>query len=159
MLSLPRRFFSTSLNKIIFTSICESSGREGVVKSIGDTGSNLVLKLEKHPAHGGGKGNATNPEELFAAGYSSCFNGALQHMAEVHSIPCGPSLTRAEVSFGTTDSGVGLGVNIFVQIENVEPAVAFQLTDLAHAFCPYSNAVKGNIDVALRSKAVPSGSL
>ena len=55
-------------------------------------------------------------------------------MAKVHSIPCGPSLTRAEVSFGTTDSGVGLGVNIFVQIENVEPAVAFQLTDLAHAF-------------------------
>ena len=151
------RSFS-SLNKIIFTSTCESNGREGVVRSVGDSGSNLELQLEKHVGHGG-KGNATNPEELFAAGFASCFNGALQHQAQQHSIACGPSLTTAAVNFGTTDTGVGLSVHLSVLVEGVQPAVAFQLADLAHSFCPYSKAVDGNIDVTLESKAVPTGSL
>ena len=154
-----RLMVTQRLNQVIFTSACESMGRVGVVRSEGDSGSNLELKLEKHPSHGGGKGSATNPEELFAAGYSSCFNGALQHQAVQHNIPCGPSTTTAEVSFGTTDSGVGIAVQLFVKVENVQPAVAFQLADLAHAFCPYSKAIDGNIEVLITSKAVPQRSL
>ena len=151
----PRRSI-TSLNKVIFTSSCESSGREGIVRSI-DT-NNLELKLAKHTDHGG-DGDGTNPEELFAAGYSSCFNGALQFQAAQHKIKCGPSLTTAAVSFGTTDTGVGLSVKLSVLVEGVQPAVAFQLADLAHAFCPYSKAIDGNIEVTLDSKAVPTGTL
>merc|ERR1711865_518855 len=112
-LNIPslRRGFAESLNKVVFTSTCQSTGREGTVKSVGDSGSGLDLKLEKHVGHGG-KGAATNPEELFAAGYSACFNGALQFMANKHEISCGPSSTTAAVDFGLTDSGVGLAVKI-----------------------------------------------
>ena len=63
------------LNQVIFTSACESMGRVGVVRSVGDSGSNLELKLEKHPSHGGGKGSATNPEELFARFRSKIIKG------------------------------------------------------------------------------------
>ena len=94
-----------------------------------------------------------------APGYSSCFNGALQFQAAQHKIKCGPSLTTAAVSFGTTDTGVGLSVKLSVLVEGVQPAVAFQLADLAHAFCPYSKAIDGNIEVTLDSKAVPTGTL
>ena len=143
----------SSLNKVIFTSTCKSTGREGTVESIGDSGSGLSLNLEMHKDHGG-KGGATNPEELFAAGYSACFNGALQFMAAQNKIECGPSTTTAAVQFGTTDSGVGLAVQLSVEIEGVDQATADQLAALAHDFCPYSKATSGNIDVAVTAAGV-----
>ena len=136
----------STLNKVIFTSTCKSTGREGKVESVGDSGSSLSLDLEKHTDHGG-KGGATNPEELFAAGYSACFNGALQFMAAQNKIECGPSTTTAAVQFGVTDDGVGLAVKLNVEVEGVDQATADQLASLAHGFCPYSKAVSGNIAV------------
>ena len=104
--------------------------------------------------HGDGAGGATNPEELFAAGYSACFNGALQHMAATHEIKCGASFTTAAVDFGLTDGGVGLAVALSVEVEDVDAATATKLADLAHAFCPYSKAVEGNIAVSVAAKAI-----
>ena len=143
----------SSLNKVIFTSQCKSTGREGTVESVGDSNSGLSLTLEKHTDHGG-KGGATNPEELFAAGYSACFNGALQFMAAQHKIDCGDSVTTAAVDFGTTESGVGLAVRLSVEIQGVDQSTADRLAALAHDFCPYSNATRGNIDVDVTALGV-----
>jgi len=147
------RGFVTELNKVIFVSTCKSDGREGTVESVGDSGSNLKLNLEKH-VHAGGKGEATNPEELFAAGYSACFNGALQFQAAQHKIKCGPSVTTAAVSFGTTNSGVGLAVKIHTTIEGVDYKTACELAELAHSFCPYSKATIGNISVEVTATGI-----
>ena len=154
--NLSQRFFATEevskypeeLTKIIFTSTCKSTGgRVGTVESVGDSGSGLKLNLEKHVNHGGGEGKATNPEELFAAGYSSWFNGALQHMAATHNISCGDSTVTAAVHFGTTENGVGLGVDLTVDIQDCTAQDANKLADLAHDFCPYSRATRDNIEV------------
>ena len=85
-----------SLKKVIFTANAESDSgtREGTVKSFGEHHGRLDLKLEKHPGHGG-KGGATNPEELFACGYSACFNGALRLVAEKNGIKIGDSCVTA----------------------------------------------------------------
>ena len=150
----PHTRAMTSLDKVIFTSTCKSTGRDGKVESIGDSGSGLSLNLELHKDHGG-KGGATNPEELFAAGYSACFNGALQFMAAQNKIECGPSTTTAAVQFGTTtEGGVGLAVQLSVEIEGVDQATADQLAALAHDFCPYSKATSGNIDVDVTAAGV-----
>jgi Ohr subfamily peroxiredoxin len=132
---------SGSLSKVIFSESATSDGREGRVKS-----ANLDLKLEMHVDHGG-PGGAPNPEELFAAGYAACFNGALQFQAAQHNIECGPSESTAVVDFGLDDSGVGLAVKLKVVIEGVDAPTATKLAELAHSFCPYSKAVDGNIDV------------
>merc|ERR1711966_222484 len=90
-----------SLNKVIFTANAESDvgTREGNVKSFGEHHGNLNLKLEKHPGHGG-KGGATNPEELFACGYAACFNGALRLTAAKNGIEIGESSVKVAVSLG-----------------------------------------------------------
>jgi lipoyl-dependent peroxiredoxin len=142
------RKYPEELEKIIFTSTCKSTGgRVGTVESIGDSGSGLKLNLQKHVNHGEGSGNATNPEELFAAGYAACFNGAVQHMASVHNVSCGDSVTTAAVHFGTTSNGVGLGVDLTVNIQDCTAQDANKLVDLAHDFCPYSKATRDNIEV------------
>merc|ERR1719222_458298 len=89
----PRNF--ASLNKVIFTANAESDvgTREGKVKSFGEHHGGLDLKLEKHPGHGG-KGGATNPEELFAAGYAACFNGALRLVATKNGYNMGESTVQ-----------------------------------------------------------------
>ena len=75
-------------------------------------------------------------------------------MANKHEISCGPSSTTAAVDFGLTDSGVGLAVKINVEIEGVDADTANKLADLAHDFCPYSKATRGNIDVEVTATAV-----
>lgn len=95
----------------------------------------------------------TNPEELFACGYASCYNGALQFVAGKNEIKCGPSETTASVSFGPTATGVGIAVKLDVRIADVDAATAKKLGELAHDFCPYSKATRGNIVVDIN--AVP----
>jgi len=154
-LSRPATRNFASLQKVIFTATCESDAgtREGHVKSIGN--SNLDLKLEKHTDHGG-KGGATNPEELFAAGYSACFNGALRLVADKNGIKIGDSTVTADCSLGVVSQEVtggvplrvGIAVKIHAKVAGVEDdAAAQKVADLAHEFCPYSRATRGNIDV------------
>jgi Ohr subfamily peroxiredoxin len=91
-----------------------------------------------------------NPETLFAAGYAACFQGALANRAKTRDIDTSDSTVTAEVSFGPSeDGGFGLAVELKVQIPGVEPGAARELVELAHEFCPYSKATRGNIAVTL----------
>lgn len=145
-----------SLKKVIFTAnaVSDAGTREGTVKSFGEHHGGLDLKLEKHPGHGG-KGGATNPEELFAAGYAACFNGALRLCAEKNGIKIGDSTVEAACSLGVVSEEVtagvplrvGIKVSIHAKIAGVDAATAQKCVELAHEFCPYSRATRGNIDV------------
>ena len=90
-----------------------------------------------------------NPETLFAAGYAACFQGALANRAATQDIDTSDSDVSAAVTLGTTETGVAIGVTLTISIPGVDHAKAEELVELAHAFCPYSKATRGNIDVKL----------
>lgn len=96
---------------------------------------------------------AVNPETLFAAGYAACFQGAMANRAKaIHDIDTSDSTVTATVSFGgTDDGGVGLAVDIEVNIPGVDLETAQKLADLGHQFCPYSKATRDNIVVNVRA--------
>lgn len=125
-----------------------TGGRDGQAQS--DDGL-LQTKLAA-PKALGGKGDATNPEQLFAAGYAACFIGALKFVAgqQKQSLPTDTSL-RAEVGLGKVEGGFGLDVDLFVSLPGFSQEQATQLVEAAHKVCPYSNATRGNIDVRLHT--------
>ncbi|MEO3878189.1 organic hydroperoxide resistance protein [Rheinheimera fenheensis] len=131
------------LYKAVVTS---TGGRDGAAKS---NDGLLEVKLAP-PKELGGAGGATNPEQLFAAGYSACFIGALKFVAGAAkvSLPADVSL-RAEVGIGKIEGGFGLDVDLFVNLPSMDKAAADELVAKAHQVCPYSNATRGNIDVRL----------
>ena len=90
-----------------------------------------------------------NPEMLFAAGYAACFQGALANRAATQEIDTSDSTVTAAVSLGAIEGGVGLAVELKVAIPGVDRAKAQELVELAHQFCPYSRATRGNIEVTL----------
>ncbi len=93
---------------------------------------------------------AVNPETLFAAGYAACFQGALLNRAKTKGIDAAGSTVTANVSFGPSeDGGFGLAVELEIDIPDLEAAQAQELAELAHEFCPYSKATRGNIEVTL----------
>jgi osmotically inducible protein OsmC len=99
---------------------------------------------------GGPGGEKTNPEQLFAAGYSACFHGALQVVARQAKQKIDGSEVTAKVGIGSIDGGgYGLAVELHVTIPDVDQAIVRDLVEKAHQVCPYSNATRGNIDVAL----------
>ena len=124
-----------------------TGGRNGQVKSSDD-----VLNLEvRMPKELGGTGGAfTNPEQLFAAGYSACFDSALNHVARMQKIEIKDTEVTATVGIGSIPSGgFGLEVALEVKIPGVEREVAQKLLETAHQACPYSNATRNNIEVSL----------
>ncbi|WP_019676336.1 organic hydroperoxide resistance protein [Arsukibacterium perlucidum] len=131
------------LYKAVVTS---TGGRDGEAKS--DDGL-LAVKLSA-PKQLGGSGGATNPEQLFAAGYSACFIGALKAVAgkSKTSLPDNLSLT-AEVGIGKIEGGFGLDIDLHISLPGMDKAAADQLVEQAHQVCPYSNATRGNVDVRL----------
>jgi lipoyl-dependent peroxiredoxin len=90
-----------------------------------------------------------NPETLFAAGYAACFQGALANRAATQDIDTSDSTVTAAVSLGRDEEGVALSVELRVEIPGVDRAKAEELVELAHQFCPYSRATRGNIVVTL----------
>lgn len=123
-------------------------GRNGQVKS-----SDGVLDFEvRMPKSLGGQGgDFTNPEQLFAAGYSSCFGSALEYIAGLKKIPVKDVEVTAKVAIGQIASGgFGLEAELSVKIPNLDRTVAQQLVDAAHQACPYSNATRGNMEVKLQ---------
>ncbi|MDX1539144.1 organic hydroperoxide resistance protein [Arsukibacterium sp.] len=131
------------LYKAVVTS---TGGRNGEAKS--DDGL-LEVKLSA-PKQLGGDGGATNPEQLFAAGYSACFIGALKAVAgkSKTNLPDNLSLT-AEVGIGKIEGGFGLDVDLYIKLPGMDQAAADKLVEQAHQVCPYSNATRGNVDVRL----------
>ena len=138
---------TTKLDKVVYTAHAHTTGgREG--RSVTDDGL-LDVKLSP-PKVMGGSGNATNPEQLFAAGYSACFMGALKHVASMKkvTVPADASID-ASVDIGPIPAGFGIAVRLAIKLPGLERAVAQDLIDTAHQVCPYSNATRGNIEVAL----------
>ena len=138
---------TTHLDKVLYTAVATSTGgRDG--KSVSSDGL-LNVRLAP-PKELGGPGGATNPEQLFAAGYSACFIGALKHVASLQKIavPADTSIT-ASVGIGPIPTGFGINAKLVVSVPRVEPAVAQKLVDAAHQVCPYSNATRGNIEVII----------
>jgi osmotically inducible protein OsmC len=109
------------------------------------------------PAEMGGTGGGTNPEELFAVGYAACFEGALGVVARRTKVEAGDAAIDSEVSLSPNGSGgFLLSVALNVNLPSVEdPAAAVELVRAAHEVCPYSNATRGNIDVALTANGAP----
>jgi lipoyl-dependent peroxiredoxin len=100
------------------------------------------------PREMGGSGAGTNPEQLFAAGYSACFQSALGVVARQRKADIAGSTVTAKVGIGPIPSGgFGLQVALEARIPNVDEATAKELLDAAHEVCPYSNATRGNIEV------------
>lgn len=121
-------------------------GRDGHVRS---TDGYLDLDL-RPPVEMGGPGGATNPEELFAAGYSACFQSTLAVVARRNKVSVAGSTVTGKVTIGTIEGGAfGLAVELDVHIPDVDEAVATTLIEAAHQVCPYSNATRGNIEVTL----------
>jgi len=124
-----------------------TGGRDG--RAVSSDGV-LDVKLTTPRELGGQGGEATNPEQLFAAGYSACFIGALKFVASQsqRQIPADASIT-GKVGIGQIPGGFGLEVELDIRLPGLERAVAEELVAAAHQVCPYSNATRGNIDVRL----------
>lgn len=123
-------------------------GRHGTVRS--DDGL-LDLQLAI-PKEMGGKGGATNPEQLFAAGYAACFENAVIHVSRNREAKVRDSDIEVGATVGigpNAGGGFGLTVALDVMIAGLDQAAAEDIVRQAHATCPYSNAVKGNVDVAI----------
>ncbi|KQM34202.1 organic hydroperoxide resistance protein [Chryseobacterium sp. Leaf201] len=129
------------------TKVTATGGRNGHVKS-----ENGVLDLEVRMPKGLGGANDdfTNPEMLFAAGYSACFDSALNLVISKSKIKTGETSVAAKVSIGQNeDGGFGLAAELDVNIPGVSIEDAQELTEKAHQICPYSNATRNNIEVKL----------
>ncbi|MFE4172571.1 organic hydroperoxide resistance protein [Streptomyces sp. NPDC056909] len=132
---------------VLYTAVATAeNGRDGRVSS--DDGKLDVVV--NPPKEMGGSGAGTNPEQLFAAGYSACFQGALGVVARREKADISGSTVTAKVSIGKTEAGgFGLEVELTASIPNVDEATAKDLLEKAHQVCPYSNATRGNIKVEL----------
>ncbi len=134
------------LTEVLYSTAATSvGGRQGHVKS-----ADGVLDLELG-APGSKMRVTANPETLFAAGYSACFQGALAAQAKKEDIDTSESTVTATVSFGKADDGgVGIAVAIEAHVPGVDVAKVQELADVAHAeICPYSKATRGNIEVTI----------
>jgi lipoyl-dependent peroxiredoxin len=132
--------------KTIYTTsaVASGNGRDGHIASL----DGLLTADVRMPPELGGQGGATNPEQLFAAGYAACFHSALKLVAD--DADTSDSEVVADVSLGALDSGAfGLSVSLEVSLPGLEPGDAKALVERAHEVCPYSNAVRGNVEVSL----------
>ena len=134
----------TTLDKVLYTARAHTTGgRDGASRS--DDG-----RLEVKLSSPGTSGTGTNPEQLFAAGYSACFIGALKAVGGMQKIAIPQDVAvDAEVDLGPISGGYGIAVRMKVSLPGMERAAAQALVDAAHKVCPYSNATRGNIDVTL----------
>jgi len=128
------------------TAVATGDGRNGHVQTI----DGLLSTDVRMPVELGGAGGATNPEQLFAAGYAACFHSALKLVAGQLGGDATDSEVVADVSIGMLPSGgFGLAVQLEVTLPAMEHEAAEVLVKAAHEVCPYSNATRGNIDVTL----------
>ncbi|MFZ4124603.1 MAG: organic hydroperoxide resistance protein [Rickettsiales bacterium] len=120
-----------------------TGGRDGQSKS--DDGL-INLKLARL-----GSGAGSNPEQLFAAGYSACFGSAVQYVAQLQKIETGEVSVTADVSLNQGDDGFSISVVLNVNLPKLDATAAQALVEKAHTVCPYSKATRGNIEVSLNA--------
>ncbi|KUI98333.1 organic hydroperoxide resistance protein [Vibrio sp. MEBiC08052] len=129
--------------------VTTTGGRDG--KSASDD-NKLQVNLSTPKELGGSGGEGTNPEQLFAAGYSACFIGALKFVAMQDKIKLSQDLSvTAKVGIGQNTAGVGFAIDVelHISLPELDRSVAQTLIEKAHQVCPYSNATRGNIRVEL----------
>ncbi len=137
-----------SIEQVLYRAHATSTGGRDGRTVVPD--ANLDLKLSTPKSLGGAGGDGANPEQLFAAGYSACFIGAMKFVAgrDKIALPADVSID-ASVGIGAIPNGFGIEVDLKVTIPGMDRAVAEKLVAAAHTVCPYSNATRGNIDVRL----------
>jgi osmotically inducible protein OsmC len=136
------------IEKVIYTGHAKATGgREGDVLS---SDGALKAKLSTPKELGGGGGTGTNPEQLFAAGYSACFIGAMKFVAgtEKITLPADTSIDGS-VGIGPLPHGFGIEVTLKINVPGMAKDKVEALVEKAHMVCPYSNATRGNINVTL----------
>lgn len=137
--------------KVLYTTQATSTGgREGSSKSADGA---LAVTLSTPKELGGAGGPGTNPEQLFAAGYSACFLGALKFVAGKAKIQIpAEAIVTAQVGIGPRDDeqGFGLEVELTISVPGMDAPTVKQLVDQAHVVCPYSHATRNNIPVTLK---------
>jgi len=134
----------SALQKVLYTGKTHTTGgRDGAARS---SDGRLEVKLSSP----GGPGNGTNPEQLFAAGWSACFMSAIGLAASQKkvSLPADRAIDT-EIDLGTNEGGYLLRARLNVSLPGLDPAVAKELVEIAHQTCPYSKATRGNIDVEI----------
>lgn len=135
------------IEKVVYRAHASATGgRDGAAK----TADGLLDVRLAVPKEMGGAGNGVNPEQLFAAGYSACFLGALKFVAgqEKIAVPADAKID-AKVGIGQIPAGFGIEVDMAISLPGMDRAAAQALVDKAHQVCPYSNATRGNIVVNL----------
>ena len=133
------------LDKVLYTAKTRTSagGRDGTARS--DDG-----RLDIALSSPGSAGNGTNPEQLFAAGWSACFIGAMKKAAQRMDVTLPTDLAvDAEVDLGTTGDAYGLAARLTISLPGLERQTARAVVEAAHQTCPYSLATRGNIEVTL----------
>ena len=134
------------MQAIYTTTMTSTGGRTG--RSVSDNGQ-FELELSTPKELGGAGGDGTNPEQLFAAGYSACYIGALQFVAAQQKLKLPTDLNvSATIGIGENPRGSGFNISadLVVTLPGMDKAAAEKLADDAHQVCPYSNATRGNID-------------
>lgn len=137
-----------SIEKVLYRAKATSQGgREGTSRSSDGV---LDMKLSTPKELGGAGGSGTNPEQLFAVGYSACFLGALKFVAGQQKVSLPQDLTvTGEVGIGQIPTGFGIEVDLTIHAPGMDQEQLRTLVDKAHIVCPYSNATRNNIDVRL----------
>jgi len=134
--------------KILYTAHATSTGgRAGTSKS--DDGA-LDVRLTTPKGLGGDGAPGTNPEQMFAAGYSACFIGAMKAVAGMQKITLPADLAiDSAVDLGKVGQAYGIAATLNISLPGMEREAAQKLVDAAHQVCPYSNATRGNIDIQI----------
>ena len=138
-----------TVSKILYTATATAhGGREGHIKS-SDGVLDFDLKVPKEL--GGPGGHGSNPEQLFAAGYAACFEGAVRYVAREQKVALKDASVTAQVGIGPREpTGFGIAVKLEVSLPGLDREVAQKLIDTAHSdICPYSHATRGNVDVQI----------
>jgi len=137
-----------SLQLVLYTAHATSTGGRAGSSASDDGRLSVTLSVPK--SMGGDDGPGTNPEQLFAAGYSACFLGALKLVAGQKKVTIPADTTiRADVGIGPIPAGFGIQATLNIHIPGLAHEQATALVQAAHSVCPYSNATRGNIDVTL----------
>jgi osmotically inducible protein OsmC len=142
-----------SLDQLLHTSHGTSKGgRNGHTQS-GDGMINVDLSVPKDMG-GPGKPNTSTPEDLFAAGYSACLGGAIDYMATQMKLKPASVEVLTAVGIGKDATGFGLKVDHEVKVAGLSKEDAEKIVEAGHKFCPYSKAIRGNVDVTIKTTVV-----
>ncbi len=139
---------ATHIDNVLYRAEAKATGgREGSATS---SDGHLSVKLSTPKELGGAGGDGTNPEQMFAAGYSACFLGAMKFVAgqTKTALPADTAIT-GKVGIGQIPAGFGIEVELQISLPGMDHAAAEELVEKAHQVCPYSNATRNNIEVKL----------